>query len=332
MFKTFFICLLLFGGNAFAAEETKIAIPQIILDDIYFQPTVRAIEDGRGGIAPLDWILGAKTTFASWVDVKASLGATQLLYRPSWSQAQSIGPIGIIDLVGTLHTLIGDVYAGQTLVPWGLQGQTKESQLWLPRDLFYENGAFPLRDLGVGIRTELEGVYMNIMAHNGEGGDLGDQDNRMFLTGQWGVLAGANSNMGISLTAGRIAQPLVVNEIHMRGGNVFFGFNISGLGVQVEGSYLQSISNPQTVDTFAWHGDLEIPFTSHINFIGRYEQYNPNTRTTSNVLGRNYVGGEFHSKDNSSRLFLFGIQNTETQNSFPSNEIRLSWRFSPPVE
>jgi hypothetical protein len=324
--------LILWGTFAFAQDAKVITAPQIVFDDIFLQPTLRAIEGGRGGIDPLQWILGAKTTFASWVEVKASLGATQLLYRPYWSSTQNIGPVGIIDLVGTLHTLLGDVYAGQTLVPWGLQGQTKEAQLWLPRDLFYENGAFPLRDVGVGLHTELEGVYMNVMAHNGEGGDLGDQDNRMFLTGQWGVLAGANSNMGISLTAGRVAQPLVSNEIHVRGGNVFFGFNISGLGVQAEGSYLQSISDPQTVDTFAWHGDLEIPISNHINFIGRYEQYNPNTRTTSNVLGRNYLGGEYHSKDNSSRLFLFAVQNTQTQNSFPNNEIRLMWRFAPPQE
>jgi hypothetical protein len=333
-----FIGIFLLTATVFAAEpgsssdDNKISLSQAVLNDVFFQPTIRAIEDGKGGIDPLQWAIGAKTNFASWVDVVGSIGASQLLYRPFWTQSQTTGPVVLVDFVGTLHTLLGDVYAGQTLVPWGLQGQTKESQLWLPRDLFYENGAFPLRDVGVGLRSELNGVYMNVMAHNGEGADLGDQDNRMFLTAQWGLLGSANTNLGLSLTAGRVAQPLVPNELHVRGGNVFFGFNVFGLGLQLEGSYIQYISDPQTVDTFAYHADLEHPITSNINFIGRFEQYNPNTRVTSNILGRAYVGGEYHSKNNSSRLFLFAINNSETQNPYPSNEIRLTWRISPPTE
>lgn len=311
-------------------DDNKMAMPQIILSDFYFQPQVRSIEGGQGGIDPLAWYLGAKTNFASWVDFQVSVGASSLLYRPTWAPNQTIGPIAVIDALATLHTLIGDVYAGQTLVPWGLEGQTKETQMWLPRDLLFENGAFPLRDVGVGIKTESNGFFMNLMAHNGEGADSGDVDNRMFLTSQWGISGPANSTFGISATAGRVAAPLMVSEEHIRGGNTFFGFNIFGLGLQAEGSYLQYITVPQTIDTFAWHVDLEHPITSHINFIGRYEQYNPNTRMTSNIQTRAYAGGEYHSKDNCSRLFLFAVQNQFSQTNGPGNQIQLAWRLSPP--
>ncbi len=325
-----FFCLLLLSATVSAQEDNKLNVPQITLSDFYFQPEIRAIEGGKGGMDPLSWTLTAKTNFASWVDLQVSVGATPLLYRPTWAPSQSLGPVAVIDALATLHSLIGDIYAGQSLVPWGLEGQTKESQLWLPRDLLFENGAFPLRDVGVGIKTEINGFYMNLMAHNGEGGDSGDQDNRMFVTSQWGFYGPANSTFGISATAGRVSVPLVVNEEHVRGGNLFFGFNIFGLGLQTEGSYLQYISAPQTVDTFAWHIDLEHPITDHINFIGRYEQYNPNTRVTSNIQTRAYAGGEYHSKDNSSRLFLFAVQNALSQSSVPGNQIQLAWRLSPP--
>ena len=349
MFKVPYILLSIFFGIAAYAdvpalsssstpaplpvlEDNKFSIPQIILNDFYFQPQIRAIEGGQGGIDPLAWLLGAKTNFASWVDFQVSVGAKSLLYLPTWAPVpvQSMGPIAVIDAVATLHTLIGDVYAGQTLVPWGLEGRVKESQLWLPRDLFFENGAFPLRDVGVGIKTELNGFYMNLMAHNGEGADSGDVDNRMFLTAQWGFLGPANSTFGISATAGRVASPLVVNEEHIRGGNTFFGFNIFGLGLQAEASYLQYISTPQEVETFAWHTDVEHPITEHINFIGRYEQYNPNTTVTSNIQTRAYAGGEYHSKDNSSRLFLFAVQNVQSFTNTPVGQIQLAWRLSPP--
>jgi hypothetical protein len=322
------IGLCFFSLSSFG-DDPKSSPPQIILNDIFFQPTLRVIEGGQGGFDPLQWSLGAKTNFASWVDVQADIGASQLLYLPYWSQNQYTDPVALLDFVGTLHTVFGDVYAGETLVPWGLEGQMKEDQLWLPRDLLYENGAFPLRDLGVGLKTELNGFYMNVMVHNGEGGAIGNEDNRMFMTAQWGLMSGNNFNMGFSFTAGRVAPPLVANEIHLRGGNAFLAFNLSFLNIQAEGSYLQSISNPQTVDTFAFHTDAEIPLSDHVNLIGRYEQYNPNTRVTSNIETRVYGGGEIHSKNNVSRVFLLGVLNNDTQIPNPGNEIRLMWRITP---
>jgi hypothetical protein len=328
---------LILGAAEALAEDPKnasvqIPLPQIILNDIFFQAQVHEAEEEIGGADPLLWTIGAKTNFASWADVQASVGAPQLLYRPSWNPLPNNQSVAIVDLVATLHSILGDFYAGQALVPWGLEGQSKESNLWLPRSLLYENGAFPLRDVGVGLHSEADGFYMNVMAHNGEGGDTGNLDNRMFLTAQWGLIGPNNTNFGVSATAGRVAPPLVTTEEHVRGGNVFLTFSVFGLGFQGEGSYIQYISTPQTVDTFAWHGDVQCPINTNINLIGRYEQFNPNTRVSSSIQGRGYAGGEYHSKNNSSRLFLFFVKNTQSLSDIPDDQVQLAWRLTPPFE
>jgi hypothetical protein len=320
------------GVSLADGEEPKILGSQIFLNDILFQPQARISEPSKGGVDPLLWLVGVKTQFVSWVDVRGSIGSSSLLGRPSWSP-QPTESVSLIEMKGTLHSFIGDIYAGQTLVPWGLEGQTLESQLWLPRSLLYENGVFPLRDIGAGFKTESDGFYMNIMVHNGEGGGLSNnQDNRMFFTGQWGYMGPVHTNFGVSATAGHIGLPYAQTSTKVRGGNMFFGFNIFGLGLQLEGSYVQTITDAATSDNFSVHSDIEHPISNHFNFIGRWEEQNPNTRATSNVQSRVYGGLEFHSVDNFSRLFLFAVKNYENITEIPNDEIRLIWRIAPVLD
>jgi hypothetical protein len=331
--KLFFTIIGFFWAisQALAFEPPSSLSQQVELDDMFLQSQARFQEPSRGGMDPLLWRVGFTSRFVPWAHIKASVGASQLLYRPTWSQqpTESVSPT---DVTGTLHTLFGDVYAGQFRVPWGLQS-VDESELWLPRTLLYEKGYFPLRDAGVGFHVDLDGFYMDLAAHNGEGGGLtSNPDNRVFATGQWGVKGPANSNLGLSATAGRYIANGSFSETRMRGANAFFGFNIFGLGLQLEGSIFQTFSQTENTDAVIWHGDIEHPLSENVNLIGRYEQYNPNTKVVTNILGRGYLGGEYHSKDGVSRLFLFLVKNNESLQENPNDTILLTWRLAPPLQ
>ena len=306
--------------------------PKIIqLEDIFAQVQGRVAEPSTGGFSPILWKLGAGAQFNSWLSLDTSVGASQLLYLPNWSTPPS-DSVSLLDLKAQMMTDFGDFYAGQFQIPWGLEGTSDEAALWLPRSMFYEKGALPLRDIGGGFKTDYDGYFMNVAAHNGLGAGVTNNTNRLFVTGQTGYRGKAHSVVGLSLTAGHIISPLTSMDTKVRGANAFYGFNIFGLGLQLESSVIESKTDAQTTDVLAWHADLQHPLSDHINLIYRYEAYNPNLRVSSNVLSRGYIGGEIHSADNFSRLFLFLVKNNESQSETPNDEIQLAWRVSPMKE
>ncbi|MDZ4678347.1 MAG: hypothetical protein SGI74_12660 [Oligoflexia bacterium] len=322
----FVFCLFFSTQLIQAAEALKVEF-----DDMFFQSQVHVQEPSLGGIDPLLWRVGFTSRFVQWAHIKASVGASQLLYRPYWA-APNAESVSMTDVTGTIHTYFGDIYAGQFRIPWGLQSQD-ETELWLPRTLLYERGFFPLRDTGVGFHVDLDGHYMDLAVHNGEGANLtSNQDNRVFVTGQWGLKGPAHSNLGLSATSGRFIAIGTPYETRIRGLNAFFGFNIFGLGLQLEGSIFQTFSQIENTDSLIWHADLEHPIFENINLIGRYEQLNPNTKVVSNVMGRGYLGGEYHSKDNVSRLFLFFVKNNESIRENPNDMFLLIWRLAPAAQ
>ncbi len=316
-------------SNMQLGETTKLK-SILSMNDIFLQSQFRTGEPSYGILDNPQWRLGLESRFAQWIDIEGSFGSNQFLYRPRWSFTPTES-VNLIDLKGTLHTLIGDIYVGQFRIPWGLWGSIDEEQLWLPRNLLFEKGYFLLRDVGVGFHTNFEGYYMNLAAHNGEGAGLSNYDNRMFVTGQWGYQGPANIDFGVGATAGRLGIPVATTETQIRGANAYFGFNIFGLGLQIEGSVIETHNETGNIDTVAWHADAQHPVSDRINLITRYEQLNPNSKTAANVLGRGYLGGEFHSRDNISRLFVYIIKNNESLIETPNDEFRIIWRITPPI-
>src|SRR5258708_2752866 len=155
MLKSFVLILLTLGSIAAFGEGENSASSQsapVYINRLYLQPQARLNEPSQGAWGPIFWAAGLKTRFSNWMDVQAVFGSSNLLYRPSWTPA-STETVSLIEGVGTVHAVFGDLYAGQFLVPWGLEGTTEEEELFFPRSLLYERGQFPLRDIGAGFKT-----------------------------------------------------------------------------------------------------------------------------------------------------------------------------------
>ncbi|MCC6278940.1 MAG: hypothetical protein IT289_13595 [Oligoflexia bacterium] len=318
------------SASAPAAPTSSLSFkPDIVFDKIMLETGGFLREPSASGFVQPSWKLGIKTAFATWIEVNAVLGPSTLISTPSWVTGTSSQAVSLIEGYGLIRAVFGDVSAGLIPIPWGLQSEIEE-ELWFPRTFIYERGLRPLRDVGVGVTSEYDGFYLTLVGHNGEGGLVSNSDNRAFVTGQWGYKGPANSHLGLSATTGKINQPWLTEETRQRAGNAFFGFNIFGLGLQIETSYFQTVTASQTTDSLAWHVDLGHPIGEQFTILGRYEQYNPNAKISANVLGRGYFGLEFHSRDVASRLFLFVIKNNEAQGESPNDEIRVVWRIIPP--
>jgi hypothetical protein len=326
--------LVTLGFLSLAACEVAVASESsgfersVKIDETFLQVQGRVAEENISGVQSPGFKLGVKATPSTWLTINSSVGSSSYLYLPNWSQPQS-SSVSVIDLKAQVYTDVADFYAGQFLVPWGLEGTRDESELWLPRSLFYEKGVFPLRDIGAGFRTDYDGYFMNLATHNGLGAGVTNNTARYFLTGQWGYHGRAQSSLGVSATIGHIAYPIVSQENKIRGVNLFYGFNIFGLGLQLEGSAIETRSDSLVTDSLTWHGDIQHPVSDHINLVSRFESYNPNLRVSSPVLNRIYLGCECHSLDGTSKLFIFAVKNLETIGENPNDEIQVAWRLSP---
>src|ERR1700728_1481676 len=94
--------LILVGPLAWSNEENSSSSkPSIFFDRLFLQPEAQLNEPSTGGLGPLLWAVGLKSEFAPWVDVRASVGATQLLYLPTWATAPS-GFVTLVEGVGTV--------------------------------------------------------------------------------------------------------------------------------------------------------------------------------------------------------------------------------------
>jgi hypothetical protein len=321
--------VLLFSLNAFSAEGPSL----ISFKEIYLQETIRAAEQTQGGFDPFQWKLGVEGKLQSDLQVNMSIGQTALLYRPNWITASGGETVSLLEAQVLFKTSVVDIYAGQTLIPWGEEGSKEENELFIPRSFLYEKGLLPLRDLGAGVIARYEGLYFDIFAHSGEGGGYQQAgDNRLFVTGQWGYETPTEDRFGVSVTGGRYLSAASLSETRLKGGNMFFGLHIFSAYLEAEASYFQSFvttagATTQT-DLMAWHGDLQLPASENVNLLYRYEQYNPNLKVASNILGRGYFGVEWHSRNSFSRFFIFLVKNNESLQETPNDELRLTWRIT----
>jgi hypothetical protein len=336
------------GANA-TGEDLTGAVKALKLNETFFQPKAYIAEESLGGLQPIDWSFGLKTSLSNSLSFKASLGASGLLFPPAWSQSNTnqsnqasanqnaLSNVSLLDATVEVFTDLGDLYGGQFLIPWGLEGTTFESDLFLPRSLFYERGIFPLRDIGAGFKTDYNGYFMNLAVHNGSGPLNLNNSGRIFATGQWGYRGAAHSAVGLSATVGHLSSNSILNstvsqEEKIRGLNLFYGFHIYGLGLQFEASGIETRSDSLVTDSLSVHGDIEHPITDHLGFIGRYETLNPNLRVGAQVLSRAYAGCDIHSGDQLSRFFIFLVKNMESQNQTPGDEVEVAWRITPTNE
>lgn len=297
---------------------------KISLNDAYLQFTGHVAEEAQGGLISPQWKLGAQSRLAEDLDLSAVVGASSLLYKPRWT-APTSNDVSLLEAKGFLKTSFVDFYAGQFLVPWGLEGSREENELFFPRSLLYEHGLLPLRDYGAGISADSEGFYFNIAAH---GGGASGGGNEVFVTGQWGWQSPTREALGVSATEGRFLDPVTSLNTKLRALNMFFKFHFFNLVTELEGSYFEDLNSLVETDYVAWHCDLIYPASEAVDVLGRYEQYNPNIKINSNVLGRGTFGIGWHNKNSTSRLFVYLVKNNESLQEVPNDEIQLAWRIT----
>ncbi|MBK9294133.1 MAG: hypothetical protein IPM57_06760 [Oligoflexia bacterium] len=301
------------------AQDIKTS--QIEFDKAYLQAAGSIKEVSQGGFYEPQFNVGVKGIFSKSLDMKLSVGTASLLSKPNWISSGS-EKISLVDAVATYRTNYIDFYAGQFLIPWGLEGTTSEADLFFQRTLLYENGYFILRDYGFGMRAQNSGFSFDLSAHSGEGGGSYNSDNKLFVTGQWSYQTPMQTSIGLSLTQGHY------DNTQLRGANLFFKFNFANIKLMIEASGFQSIFNSVQTDWLAWHGDIIYHASDEINLLARYEQYNPNFQEVQNVLGRGNLSLEWHNRDSSSRLFFSFLKNNESLNESPNDEYRITWRIA----
>lgn len=318
------VLLLLGGSYAIADSESPIWAQSIRLSHVFFEARGGPQENQTSRFQMLGQ-LGVEGKFAPWLEMDISVGTQNMFFAPNWVTAPS-EQLLIHEFQGTFKTFMGDFYAGQFKVPFGF-GNISEDKLWFPRTLFYEQGLLPLFDQGMGFRVARPDVFMDLAVHTGEAG-LGTSDDRYFTTGQWGYRGGANSRMGVSLSTGNVLLGTTQTKHSLA--NVFFGFDIGGLGLQAQATRGRLKTSTTESNFIFWNIDVQHPLSDSVNLIGRYEQYDPTLNNSSGtLLGRTYLGLEVHTQYRMARLFLYFVKNTERDQEVPNDEAFVAFRMAP---
>lgn len=320
MRKILIIFLIQFPLSLWAAKPFEVSG-----HDLLIQPEGVVSETGERRIRPLKARVGLQGD-GGWIKAYLSAGSSSLLGAPRWQQGTP-SEFGVVDAYGELSAVAGSVRAGQFRIPFGLEGSTEESQLWFPRSLIYSLGYWPQYDVGVSGRTDWKNFFSNLSVYQGEGAGASRTDNEFFFSGVWGYKGPARSHLGFSLASGRLDSTNNQFYGRMRAINAFFGFNIFGLGLQTEATFIQQFQGARDLEVLGWHADLEHPIFDNFDCLIRYEQLYPDRVASSNYLGRGYFGVEIYDDQKQSRFFIFGVKNWEDP-SVNNDEVLISWRFA----
>ena len=202
----------------------------------------------------------------------------------------------------------GRLRLGLIPLPYGLEGGLRDSQLTLPRSVFYQ--FIPNHDLGLSYLVSYKGFYVESALHNGafQGNSFSTPmvSQRLWWTTKGGWKGVYGIDIGMSASVGEfIGQNLWPYYSHARRiGNAYLGFQIKQLSFKSEFHFGEIYFDENKIPISAWHIDLELPLTRKTSIFGRWEYLSMNNNIDLiDVQKKLTVGFAFYHKQSVFSIF-----------------------------
>ncbi|MGE3975401.1 MAG: hypothetical protein AB7F59_12830 [Bdellovibrionales bacterium] len=319
--------LLLCSFSVEAAPRTD-RLGEIKLTDFMLEPTwssdsytaSRGFSEGRSYI-------GAMWSADRMISVKVSMGSRRLLIVPA-RLGNDDTTFGLVEAYAQADTNYGLVRAGLIPIFFGHEAGEYEYENLFPNSLLFQNRLLLRRDQGASYAMSYNDFNTFFAVHNGEAGV--DVDDRYWVTGRWSYSGPAKSEMGVSGTTGRSVDRFTLVEEKIRAGNVFFGFNIYGLGLAAEGTMASHfVRNHFTKQTLAWHVDGSLPIWPAVDFQVRYDFLDPDHSVRTDTKKDLTMGFNWHNRYKTSTLFFLGSTQWIEGEAQNHNYGQVIWRLTP---
>lgn len=301
------------------------------LSDFMLEPTWSsdAYTSPRGFTAGRSYV-GVTWTSDRIVSAKIAMGTRRMLIVPSRLGSDDTS-FGFVEAYAQADTNYGLIRAGLIPIFFGHEAGQYEHQNLFPNSLLFQNRLILRRDQGASYAISYNDFHTFFAVHNGEAGN--DLDDRYWVTGRWSYTGPAKSEMGVSGTAGRTVDRFTLVEERIRAGNIFFGFDIYGLGLAVEGTMAAHFARQDfSKQMLAWHADASLPVSQALGMQLRYDFLDPDHSTRNDTRKDLSFGFNWHNQYKTSTLFVLGTTSWMEGEPQNHNYGQVVWRLTPWTE
>ncbi|MCB0412505.1 MAG: outer membrane beta-barrel protein, partial [Bdellovibrionales bacterium] len=216
-----------------------------------------------------------------------------------------------------------------------------ESELYFPRSLLFEQGVVALRAVGVEFETSHNGFFTSLAVHNGEAGEV--EDHRTWVTAKWGWQDRNKLRLGFSGQTGsteptatssstatvKLGNADFAQDALWRIGSLFVHWHPSDFQMFLEFHKGEVVQSEVLQGRFVGaHLDLIWQFTERWKVMGRWDQFDLNSKVAGDVQKLATLGVSFSNNTHTSEVFLYASKNIE-EVDLPNDELRLQWRLTP---
>jgi len=269
-----------------------------------------------------------------------SLGLKNLINEPVYFTSTTTEELSIVEAYGEYQGAYGSLKLGMIPVGFGYEGSLSESELYFERNLFYQNRLMPLRDLGLSLYTEHNGVYTGLVVHNGETTSQGDS--RLWFSSKWGWKNNRNIEVGAAFSTGTTKPQSTSTsgnsflgvdnnlEAKWRWGNIFAHWYPNEWELVLEAYLGTLIQNDQeSANLVSGHFDISYQWRPTWSWHGRYEYFDPNSQVEEDGKKHFSVGFSFHDRYKTSSVLLLFTKKIEESSPVNDDEFRIAWKLTP---
>lgn len=260
-------------------------------------------------------------------------------YGPDFSDDE----LALVEGYAEFNGAYGRLRAGRQPVEFGLESGGREAELELPLSLLYRARVIGRRDMGLSYRIDHNRFYTALLVHNGEGAK--ETDNRVWLTGRWGWKADQGSalwDLGLAATTGHttpvstsVPEQESIDTVFDIGENAkwrlmnlyfsHFGRRWGGAFDVFAGKVSQDVAGENHF--YGGHIDVFYRLNRHASVALRYDALEPDEKRDGDEVQQLVAAVSLHNQYQTSRLFLEGYLNLNSDTTFPT-KVLLVWRLT----
>ena len=324
-------------------DQKKELIGTLSVSDILIQPRLISTEDDTN-----NFDLDRSYFFFSWqmdnqLSAHFGVGRQELVNHntrlaTNLSNSADFKDFAFFEAYAQLDSKFGTVRAGLIPLMFGWEGVYRESEWIFPRTLFYggedatyASQNFGLRDQGVSYFVSYKDFYTQVAVHNGENGK--DLDGKLWHTGIVGWKNKSGLEGALSFSNGKYKNGNADPELDFSYANSFFGFKFYDLLLMAEGFFGEQKKEFETTPGeglekrfWSWHVDASHPLKKGLAILGRYEQYDPDTKASDDRLNRYILGLGFSNELRTSNFYIWAMKNREQGVELNNDQIMFVWK------
>lgn len=330
-----FIFIPFFGLCAFSQER----IGTFSFEELRLRATLLSQEDTGADFSLADSAFAMRWRKDKNISAYFEVASEKNRNLPVYYAAVAEDRLGFAEAYAEYQGVYGRVRFGLIPLDFGYDGMMRNYERLFNRSLVYTRGIIGISDFGLSFKTENNGYYSQIAAHNGEINT--ESDGRIWTSGNWGYSDRRRFRAQLSLQTGYVTGSVSEGAVHGVG-----GVNNGETALWKNGSFFLNWYPPNwnfvvqagagEVEQDSGNGrynanmlELTRFFSKNFGAGFRYDQFDPDRNSDGDMQTEASLMFVFKSMDSTSDVILLATKSIEEANERPDDQLRLVWLLTP---